>query len=393
MKFLLSAVFIFLLGTVVYAAPNINAPIAIVMDFYTGEILYERNSQQRWIPASMTKSMTAFITYQEIAEGNLSLDTEIRVSAEAARFSSDTRVSGSFVPLPAGEYITVEVLLQLMMIPSANAAAVVLAEHIAGSEEEFVARMNQTAVELGMYASFNNSHGARVTHSDAYSMAVLVREFILNFPDILRITAMPNMTFRGNFHGNTNHLLHSVPFAGTDGFKTGSLRQSGWNHSTTAVRDGRRVIAVLMNADDNAQRQRESRILLEFGFAEIERREAEIAARVRVFFNGMPVPLSSPAVVQRGQVMLPMRDVFERLGYSVTWHAEHRVVLMENDTNEITLFPDRNVVIINGITHVAEIPAQTINGRIYISKELVALISGTSADRDATTGVIQFRSF
>jgi len=149
------------------------------MDFYTGEILYERNMEQRWIPASMTKSMTAFIVYQEIEAGNLTLDTEIRVSAGASRFSNRRSVPGTFVPLPSGGLVTVETLLRLMMIPSGNAAAVVFAEHISGTEENFVIRMNETAAEMGMYTEFTNSHGAFVHYSNAYSTAILVREFIM----------------------------------------------------------------------------------------------------------------------------------------------------------------------------------------------------------------------
>ncbi|MCL2356000.1 MAG: stalk domain-containing protein [Defluviitaleaceae bacterium] len=391
--FLLSAIMgvlsgLFPLGV---SASVTTAPIAVVMCFNTGEILYDKNMNQRWIPASKTKSMTAFIVYREIEAGNITLNTQMRVSANAARFSQNRRVQGSFVPLNEGAYITVETLLRLMMLPSANAAGVVIAEHISGSEAAFVERMNSVAAELGMYAGFVNSHGAEVHYSNAYSMAVLVREFIARYPDILRITAMPSVTFNGHTYGNTNQLVHSPVFPGADGFKTGSLRQAGWGHSVTAERDGRRVIAVVMNTPNNAARQQQSRRLLEFGFEEIARREAERAERVRVFYHSDIIPLDTPPVVSHNRVMLPIRGVFEWLGYSVEWH-EYGIIVLESECgNSVTLFIDRGVVVINGETHTVNAPAQTVNGRIFVSEELVAMVTGTSGTWDVATGVVQFR--
>ncbi|MCL2187251.1 MAG: stalk domain-containing protein [Defluviitaleaceae bacterium] len=377
----------------VQGAPNISASIAVVMDYHTGEILYEREMERRWIPASMTKSMTAFITYLEIEAGNLTPDTRIRVSAGAAAFSSDRRQQGSFVPLPAGEYISVEILLQLLMLPSANAAAVVLAEHISGSEAVFVARMNEVAAELGMYSSFTNSHGALPHHTNAYSIAILTREFISRFPDILRITAIPHMHFNGVRYNNTNFLLPgaSVPFAGTDGFKTGTLRQAGWNHSVTAERDGRRVIAVVMNAPDNASRHGDARRLLQFGFDEIERREAERAERIRVFMDGRLFPLDTPPTVKHGEALLPIRAVFEQLGYTVEWQGVHMLAQLTHPNGDnITFFIGRNLAIVNGDVFVGETPAQIINGSIFVSMEFVAHATNTQVTWDMETGVILF---
>jgi len=396
-KFIFPAVMFALVATfflrpsfVAAYSPNITAPIAVVMDFYTGEILYERDMERRWVPASLTKIMSAFITYEEIAAGNLTLCTEIRVSAGAAAFSSDRRQQGSFVPLPAGAYVSVEVLLQLMMLPSANAASVVIAEHIYGGEAAFVERMNAEAVELGMYASFTNSHGAAVHHTNAYSVAILVREFIMRHPDILRITSMPNMNFRGSNYNNTNLVMTQHRVDGVDGFKTGTLRQAGWNHSTTAYRNGRRVIAIIMNAPNNVARHAQSRELIEFGFAELERREAERAARVRIFHGGAVVPLNTPPVFSRGRLMLPVRAMFERLGYVVQWHHEPRLVVLRREDEIITIFADRNLATINGQTYIMEMPAQFIDGRIFVSMEFVAILTGTSADWNEETGVVRF---
>jgi len=373
-------------------APNSSAPIAVVMDYYTGEILYERNMEQRWIPASMTKSMAAFIVYQEIEAGNLSFDTEIRVSPEAARFSSNRRVSGSFVPLPSGELITVDTLLQLLLIPSGNAAAVVFAEHISGSEEAFVERMNETAAELGMYAEYTNSHGAFVNYTNAHSTAILIREFITQFPDVLRITNMPNVRFRGRTYRNTNHLVSRTRFPGCDGFKTGSLRQAGWNHSTTAERDGRRIIAVVMNTASNSARQRQSRILLEFGFEELERREAERVDKARVFFSGELIPLTTLPRIYNGRLSLPTSDIMEHLDYSVRRNEEHGLVTVLHENGlAATLFEDRDLAIINGDTITLPSPVQIIGEQMYFSVEVIGLLTETVVDWSLETGVIRFR--
>ncbi|MCL2604062.1 MAG: stalk domain-containing protein [Defluviitaleaceae bacterium] len=375
----------------VNAAPDISAQIAVVMDFHTGEILYERNMERRHVPASTTKSMTAFITYQEMEAGNLSFDTRIRVSSGAAAFSSDRRQQGSFVPLPAGEYITVEVLLQLLLLPSANAAAVVLAEHISGTEAAFVERMNEVAAELGMYSSFTNSHGALPHHTNAYSMAVLVREFISRYPDILRITAMTHMSFNGTRYNNTNFLLTTVPFAGTDGFKTGTLRQAGWNHSVTAERDGRRIIAVVMNAPDNTARHADARTLLQYGFDELIRRETERAERVRIFWDGSLFPLDAAPIIRYGTIHLPIRAVFERLGYRVEWHRDFGLARVSHASgSDITFFVGRNLAIVNGQAYTAGTPAQIIDGRIFVTMEFIAHATGTTVTWDMDTGVIMF---
>jgi len=375
-----------------FAAPNSSAPIAVVMDYYTGEILYERNMEQRWIPASMTKSMAAFIVYQEIYAGNLSFDTEIRVSPEAASFSSNRRVSGSYVPLPSGELITVDTLLKLLMIPSGNAAAVVFAEHISGSEEAFVERMNETAAELGMYAEYSNSHGAYVNYTNAYSIAILIREFITQYPDILRITNMPSVTFRGRTYRNTNHLVSRTRFRGCDGFKTGSLRQAGWNHSTTAERDGRRIIAVVMNTPSNSARQSQSRILLEFGFDEIERRETERTDKARVFFDGELIPLTTLPRIYHGRLSLPASDVMEHLGYTVRRNEEHGLVsVTHRDGLSATLFEDRDLAVVNGETLTMSSPVQVINDKMYLSVDAIGAITGTTVDWSLETGVIRFK--
>jgi D-alanyl-D-alanine carboxypeptidase len=369
------------------------------MDFYTGEILYERNMEQRWIPASMTKSMTAFIVYQEIEAGNLTLNTQIRVSANASRFSNRRAVPGTFVPLPSGGLITVETLLRLLMIPSGNAAAVVFAEHISGTEADFVVRMNETAADMGMYTEFTNSHGAFVHYTNAYSMAILVREFITQYPDILRITSMSSVRFQGRTHRNTNLLISQNMMADADGFKTGSLRQAGWNHSATAERDGRRIITVVMNTSTRMARQVESRRLLNFGFEELQRRETERIEKARVFFKGSLIPLTEKPVFQYGTFLLPIEGIFQQLGYKVIHNEEHSLVSITHEngytatllTGREQSVTDGELVVINGEIHTLSTPTQVIDGSIFSTIETIAILTGTLSQWCMETGVILFR--
>ena len=397
MKRLIAAalVFIFCMAPILqaHASPNISAPIAVVMCYHTGDILYNRGMHTRWIPASMTKIMTAFITYQEIEAGNLTMDTQIRVSARAAVFSTDRRVEGSSVPLPRGATITVDTLLQLLMIPSGNAAAIVLAEHISGTEAAFVERMNATAYELGIYASFTTPCGTVVQHTNAYSIATLIREFISRYPDILRITSMPNVYFNGRAFNNTNRLLSTHYYRGADGFKTGRIRAAGWGHSTTAYRDGRRVIAVVMDAPSNDARQTYSRRLLNFGFAELIRREEEKLARINIYLDEVHLPLTTSAILFDEQLLLPMYALFEPLGYEVEFHSTYHIATARtNDRSPVTLFVGRPVAFALDSFIPMDIPAQVIDEIIFVPMKFFAAATGTTAEWNKETGLLLFSS-
>jgi len=367
-----------------------TAPIAILMCYDSGEILYERNMEQRWIPASMTKIMTAFIVYQEIEAGNLTLDTEIIVGEEAARFSAAGRAHGVNIRMREGQAITVETLLALALIPSDNTSCVVFAEHISGSEEAFIERMNETAARLGMYGYFASSHGASIHHTNAYSIAILIREFISRFPDVLRITAMQTVSYGGRTYNNTNHLLRGTVFEGADGFKTGSLRQARWNHSTTAERDGKRLIAVVMNTPSNSARQQQSRLLLNYGFEVLEQREA-IRNTMNVLIHSRRVQVDTRPAILHGRAMLPLNSIAAHIGYSTEWHKEHGVIIMKTDSSEVTLFADRDIAIVHGTALEMDAPAQVFRGEVFISLELVEILTNTTAVWNVESGMIHFR--
>ena len=272
----LTLLFALLLTSTVLAAapptpPTITADSAIVIDYDTGEVLYEKDADTMRVPASMTKVMTAYIIFEELEAGNLTLDTMVPVSNTNADRSRSSNYP-AIVPLPYGKSQSVDTLLKLILIPSASASCIVMAEYISGSEEAFVQRMNETAKRLGMTAAYENCHGAHVHYLTARSQAILVREFISRFPQVLDYTSMTGVQFNGKYYPNTNKLLPGLDYAydGADGFKTGTIDAAGYCLSATATKNGRRIISVVMHADDDKTRHTDSTAILNYGFAMLE---------------------------------------------------------------------------------------------------------------------------
>ncbi len=269
--------FSLLLSTAAIAAPepdrpSVTAASAIVIDYDTGEVLYEKDADTMRVPASMTKVMTAYIIFEELEAGNLTLDTMVPISAANAQKSRDGKNYPASVPLTAGSSVSVDTLLRLILIPSASASCIVMAEYISGSEEAFVQRMNETAQRLGMTAAYENSHGAHVHYLTARSQATLVRAFIQRFPQVLNYTSLTGVTFNGKWYPNTNKLLPGLDYAydGADGFKTGTISAAGYCLSATAVKNGRRIISVVMKSSNDRTRHTDSTALLDYGFALLE---------------------------------------------------------------------------------------------------------------------------
>ena len=277
---LLMATLMLSMLTPLASALSIRAESAFVIDADTGEALYSHNGDTARVPASMTKVLTAYIVYQEIERGTLTLDTPVKISANVAQKSRSSAYPMA-VPLDGGKTYTVETLLNLVLIPSASASCIALAEHIAGSEAAFVARMNKTAKEMGLTATYYNCHGAQPNYITARSQAKLTRQFIMDYPGVLSITSKPSYAFNGRTYNNTNHLLNTMgPYEGLDGFKTGTIPEAGYCVTTTAERNGRRVLAVVMKSTSDAQRFADSRVLLDYGFAEMARRDQARASTV-----------------------------------------------------------------------------------------------------------------
>ena len=244
---------------------EINAKSAILMDAETGMVLYTKNASEALPPASVTKIMTLLLVAEAIAEGNVSLDDKVYVSANAAS------MGGSQIFIKEGEEFTVEELLKSTVIASANDAAVALAELIAGSEDAFVKRMNERASELGMKNTyFENATGLDDTVTrhltSAYDIALMSRELIKHEVVTEYSNVWQDSIRNGEFVlTNTNRLVRY--YDGCTGLKTGSTDKAGFCVSATAKRDGMHLISVVMGAETRDERNEAARVMLDFGFS------------------------------------------------------------------------------------------------------------------------------
>lgn len=249
---------------------QLESPSVVLMEGSTGTVIFEKNKDERLKPASVTKVMTMLLIFEAIEAGELALTDEISVSEHAAS------MGGSQVFLEPNEVQTVDTMLKCISIASANDASVAMAEHIAGSEEEFVARMNKRAKELGMNnTNFVNSCGLDVDnhYTSAYDIALMSKELITRFPQISNYATVWMDTFvhttrKGTSEfglTNTNKLIKS--YNGITGLKTGSTSQAKYCLSATAKRNDMDLIAVILAAPDTKTRFSEAAKLLNYGFA------------------------------------------------------------------------------------------------------------------------------
>lgn len=248
--------------------PEIGATGAVVMDYDTGALYYEKEADTPRPAASMTKVMSAYLVFEEIAAGRLSLDSYVTASAYAAAVSNHVGYSGLEHLQEGGQY-TVDTLLRLIFTASCNGSVIVLAENIAGSEAAFVQRMNAKAEELGLNAHYADCCGLK-DEGNAVSpraMAQLARRIIQDYPIILQYTTLKSTVFQGKTFYSTNKLLREGSVAGIDGLKTGSTGGAGYCFTGTAKQNGRRIIAVVMNTRNGNQRMSECKSLLEYGFS------------------------------------------------------------------------------------------------------------------------------
>lgn len=244
---------------------EINAKSAILMEQSSGKVLFEYNADEALPPASVTKVMTILLVLEAIDEGKITINDPVTVSAYA------TSMGGSQIYLKENEVMSVSDLLKAVVVASANDAAVALAEHLYGTEEAFVARMNERAAELGMVnTNFCNTNGLDDTDTghltSARDIAIMSRE-VLKHPLIFDYSTIWMDSVRNGEFGltNTNRLIRF--YHGANGLKTGSTSKAGFCISATAERDGMQLIAVIMGAPSRDTRNALAASLLDFGFA------------------------------------------------------------------------------------------------------------------------------
>ena len=249
-------------------AVNVKAKSAVLMDFSTGEVLYSFNENQKLYPASVTKIMPMLIFMEELEKGTIKLTDTVKTSSNASS------KGGSQIWLKEGEVMTVDDLLKATAIGSANDAVTALGEHIAGSEEAFVALMNEKAKAMGMNnTTFENCSGlddeTKNHFSTAYDIAIMSRA-LLRHKDISKYTTVWMDTLRDGKTQlvNTNKLVRF--YKGTTGLKTGTTSRAGYCLSASAERNGLHLIAVVMGADSSNERFDGAKAMLDWGFANFE---------------------------------------------------------------------------------------------------------------------------
>lgn len=263
--------------------PEVEAKAVVLMDLNTGRILFSENGDLPLPPASMSKLMTELIILDEIKSGTHSWDEKVKISEYASS------VGGVRLSLNEGDMLTVRELFQSMTVYSANDAAVALAEHFAGSEDNFVEHMNNRARELHLSSQtyFVNASGLEIgdngsdespdikgeTRMTATDTAKLAAHLINNHPDILNTSSKTQMKLKGRdlYLSNTNWMLPSLAgpysYEGTDGLKAGYTKNAGYCFTGTAEKGGSRLIAVVLGTKSKEARFEETRKLFDYGFS------------------------------------------------------------------------------------------------------------------------------
>ena len=242
-------------------APTVDARAYIVVDYRTGKVLASQEAVARLEPASLTKLMTAYIVFQELAAGKLKLDEPVVVSEHAWRSEG----SRTFIEL--GKPVSVELLILGMIVQSGNDATIALAERVAGTEETFVQLMNENAKRLGMVGThFENSSGlpSPQHYTTARDMSLLAVAMIRDFPQYYKYYSVREFEHNGIKQQNRNGLLGRDP--SVDGLKTGHTDSAGFCLVTSALRDGMRLISVVLGSTSMKARENASAALLNYGF-------------------------------------------------------------------------------------------------------------------------------
>lgn len=270
MRKMLLFIFFFLFIPIIVKGEEIedlapNASSAIMIEASTGEILFQKNVNEKLAPASMTKMMSLLLIFEEIDKGNIKWDEMITASEHASS------MGGSQIFLKVGEQMSVEDLIKGICIASGNDATVAMAERVSGTEESFVKRMNEKARQLGLKnTNFINATGLDSDnhYSSAYDMSIIAKELVKH-EKILEFSSTYEDYLRKNTSNpfwlvNTNRLVKFYPEI--DGLKTGFTSTAGYCLTATAKKDGMRLITVVMNEPDTGKRSADTKKMLDYGF-------------------------------------------------------------------------------------------------------------------------------
>ena len=308
---------------------TLDAPSALLMEKATGTVLFAKDEHTPREGASVTKVMTLLLTMEAIDSGALSYDDTVTGSAHAAS------MGGSQIWLKEGEQMRAEDLIKAVCVVSGNDAAVALGEHLAGSEEAFVERMNARAKELGM----NDTHFLNCTGlpaeghvTSAYDIALMSRELILHHPDIRRFTTIWMDSLRGgeSLLVNTNKLVRFYP--GATGLKTGSTSSAKYCISATAEKDGMELIAVVLGGSTSDKRFADAKALLNYGFAAYTLLPVVPESPLPAVPVTLGVRRQVQAVLPQGSVLLLEKNRANALTQSLTLSETLEAPVEQGDT-------------------------------------------------------------
>ena len=240
---------------------------SLIMEASSGKVLYSRNAHTKTPPASLTKMMTIYLMFEALSKKKYTLNSKLRVSRKAAGFPSILNLR-----LKAGGTISVKNAILGMIVRSANDAAIVIAEALGGTQNQFARIMTRKARALGMSnTTFKNASGwpQRGQITTAKDIAILSRALYHNFPQYSKLFATKTFTFRGRRYQNSNKLLGKV--RGVDGLKTGFVNASGFNLAASAVRNGRRLIGVVLGGRTKWRRNKKMTEIINTGFSRYQK--------------------------------------------------------------------------------------------------------------------------
>ena len=317
------AVTIALAGAGVPASAQIfetKVPSAILVDMETGTVLFQKDADTQFAPASLAKMMTMAVLFDALKDGRMTTETQFEVSENAWR-KGGASAGGSAMFAKVHSVIGISDLMRGVMIQSGNDAAITIAEGMAGTEDAFAQRMQQEARKIGLKNSvFKNATGLsdpdqKVTARD---LSLLGAYIIRNYPEYYRIYSEPEFTWNKIRQRNRNPLLEMN--IGADGMKTGFLAESGYNLVGSAMRNGQRLIVVILGAKSEKERAEEARKLLEWGFGAFRKvtvfDASDVVAEARVYGGEQDkVALKSKAPIE---VMLPT-DSLEKVVAKVVY--------------------------------------------------------------------------
>ncbi|MBN8873646.1 MAG: D-alanyl-D-alanine carboxypeptidase [Rhodospirillales bacterium] len=332
---------------------------AYAQDFATGVTLLDKNADEEMPPSSMTKLMTIYIVYERLKSGRLRLDDDLPVSERA------WRMGGSKMFVQVGTQVKVEDLIRGMIVQSGNDASVVLAEAIAGSEEQFVELMNQTAKQLGLtHSYFKNCTGwpDPEHHMSCRDIATLASRIIKDFPEYYHYDSEKTFKYNGIEQGNRNPMVQK----GTaDGLKTGHTEAGGYGLVVSSLRNGRRVILVLNGMNTMRERAEESERLMDWCFANFEDvtlfAAGDVVENVKVWLGTQP---TVPLVGGRDLVVTMPRNWRKNASIKVTYDTPIRAPVAKGDTlGKLTVsgqgVPSMDVPLLAG----ADVPKLGLPGR------------------------------